>query len=117
MSQEQPLREWGEADFDREVLASGSRAVVMFGDPRWSSPCHMTRRALLRLVPQMPGLLFGVVNMADSPRLCQRFRAYAMPTVIVFEKGVEVRRVVGWRREEEWPGLLAAEDPPTPANG
>lgn len=117
MDQERPFKEWGEADFGREVLGFGGRAVVMFGDSRWSSPCRMTRLALSRLAAESPGVLFGEVNMTDSPDLCRRFRAEAMPTVVVFENGVEVRRVIGWRRDEEWPGLLADDGPPAGAGG
>lgn len=89
----------------------------MFGDPRWSGPCHFTRLALERLAPQMPGVLFGVVNVSDSPVLCDRFRADAMPTVIVFERGAEVRRVIGWRRDEEWRSLLVGDGPHGDAGG
>lgn len=107
MDQESLLKEWSEADFDREVLSFAGRAVVMFGDPRWSSPCHHTRCVLERLASQVPGVLVGIVNISDSTELYLRFRTDAMPTVIVFENGIEVRRVSGWRQDEEWRDLLS----------
>ena len=102
-------REWGEDHFVIEVLNFPGRAVVMFGDPRWSGPCRQTHQLLRRLAPGFPAVRVGLVNMSDSPLLCARFDARAMPTVVVFEAGQEARRVVGCHQEEEWRVLLGGE--------
>jgi thioredoxin 1 len=110
MSVGNSLQEWGEERFTRKVLNFPGRAVVMFGDPRWSSPCHQTRRHLARLAPQYPEVLIGVVNVSDHWDLAYRYGAMALPTVVVFEAGREVHRVIGVRAEAVWRELLSGEE-------
>jgi hypothetical protein len=102
------FREWNEETFGRELLNFPGRAVVLFGEPSWSSPCHLTRRALSRLASEFPDALVGLVT-ASAPGLWQRLRVTVTPTVIVFEAGREVRRVVGLHPDEFWREVLGGQ--------
>jgi thioredoxin-like negative regulator of GroEL len=88
--------EWvsGGESFARELAASVGRVVVLFGDPQHHALSQLTLWGLERAALGSPGTRVAVVG-GDSSRLWARFGVSASPTVVVFEGGRVVRRLVG----------------------
>jgi hypothetical protein len=80
--------------FERQLLSSPGRVVVLFGDPQYHALSQLTLWALERAALGSPGTRVAVVG-GDSSRLWARFGVSASPTVLVFEGGRVVRRLFG----------------------
>lgn len=82
-------------NFEDEVLASDKTVLVDFW-ATWCGPCRALAPHLSRLSEESAGRYQVVkVNVEDSPDLAARYQVRALPTLVVFENGLETRRKVG----------------------
>lgn len=82
-------------DFEQQVIQSDLPVVVDFGAP-WCPPCRAVAPILTDLATEFAGRLTIVsVNTDESPELAQQFQIAGLPTMVIFQEGVEVKRVRG----------------------
>jgi thioredoxin-like negative regulator of GroEL len=91
------------SEFERRVLGSPGRIVVLFGSPRVNPACYSTYLALERAALLTPGALVGVVK---SRVLALQYDVLHLPTTLVFVAGQEVRRLVGPQLDAVLLGIL-----------
>jgi thioredoxin 1 len=48
----------------------------------------------------------GKLNVDENPKIVERYRILSIPTVIIFKKGKELKRQVGFEGKEEYLKLL-----------
>ena len=78
--------------FDRQVVSSSVPVLVNFQTP-WSSRMEPL---LGQLAEAFAGRLRVVrVNISADPELAARFKIRAVPTMLIFKKGVPVEFIVG----------------------
>jgi thioredoxin len=95
-----------EDTFGPEVLQSEVPVVVDFWAP-WCGPCRMMSPVFDRVAGHLAGLVkFARLNTDESPKLSGQFRILAIPSLLVFVKGREVRRNVGLIKDQELEALL-----------
>lgn len=71
------------------------RLIVDFWAP-WCTPCRILEPVLHELAEVYAGkITFGRLNVDENPRTAARFNVMSIPTLIMFENGVEVNRLVG----------------------
>jgi thioredoxin 1 len=89
------LRQITAAEFEHEVLRSPVPvAVDFFGEG--CGPCRVLS-AMLEPLAQAIGEKARIVtvNVVDEEALADKYEVAAIPTIIVFQDGREVRRMVG----------------------
>ncbi|HEX8353616.1 MAG TPA: thioredoxin [Pyrinomonadaceae bacterium] len=81
--------------FEREVLGSDVPVVLDFW-AEWCPPCRALAPTFEALAKQYAGRArFVKLNVDDNPAVSQRFGIKGIPTLVFFDGGREVERVVG----------------------
>ncbi len=86
-----------EKEFD-EVIQKDKVVVDFYAE--WCGPCKMLSLILEKVSNQM-GLDTYKVNVDEFVDIARRYGIMSIPTVIVFSKGEEVKKNVGFMDEEE----------------
>ena len=93
-------------NFERLVIDEKRTAIIDFWAPR-CAPCRMRGPVVEAVAEEVPeGVLVGKVDADQEPELSIRYNVMAIPTLIAFRDGQEVRRTVGLTSKEEILGLL-----------
>lgn len=82
--------------FNEEVLKAEKPVLVdFFAD--WCGPCRMVAPVIEELAAQYDGkVMVGKLDVDANPRVAGDYKVMSIPTVILFEKGKEVARQVGF---------------------
>ena len=95
------VRQVNESDFDQVVLKSKRPVLVDFW-AEWCGPCR-TLASIVETIAEQYGDAARVVklNVDDSPAVAQRYGIHGIPTLILFQDGVEKERIVGVASQEK----------------
>jgi thioredoxin len=91
----------GEADFERQVLQSPVPVLLDAWAP-WCAPCRMIAPTLDQIASEMAGRVrVAKLNVDESPGVADRLGISGIPTLLLFQNGQEVDRLVGVRPKGE----------------
>src|SRR5688572_31911215 len=92
-----------EANFQSDVLSSSTPVAVDFWAV-WCPPCRITGPILDELSAEIDEskLKIGKVNVDDNQHLSTEYRVLSIPTVIIFQNGKELERMVGAMPKEDF---------------
>ncbi len=89
------VSELTDSTFSEEINSSSEPVVVDFW-AEWCGPCKMVAPILHEIAEEQAGKLkVGKLNVDENPAIAQQFNVMSIPTMIVFQDGAEVKRIVG----------------------
>ena len=85
------------ATFDEAIHAADTPLVVDFW-AEWCPPCLALHPILDDLAQDLDGTIqFAKVDIEAHPELATRYQVMTFPTLLVFDHGEPVRRIIGLR--------------------
>ena len=84
-----------DATFDEEVQGSSEPIIVDFW-AEWCGPCKMIAPILEEIAAEQQGkVTVAKLNVDEHPDLARRYDVMSIPTLLVFQNGEQVKRIVG----------------------
>ncbi|TMR89646.1 thioredoxin [Nonomuraea basaltis] len=80
-------------NFEEQVLKSEKPVLVDFW-AEWCGPCRMVAPVLEQIEAEH-GLTIGKLNTDENPAIMAKYGVMGIPTLLLFENGEPVKRVVG----------------------
>src|SRR6185503_2609912 len=94
------VREVNDNDFENEVLQSKKPVLVDFWAP-WCGPCRMLAPTLEGIAEQYSeGAAVVKLNVDDNPSTAEAYQIRSIPSLILFNEGKEVERMIGAASKE-----------------
>ena len=91
--------EGNQTNFEEEVLKSDQKVLVDF-NAEWSGPCKMLKPIVEEIAEARDDIKVVSVNIDDEDVLAETYGVFSIPCLVVFEKGKEVKRNVGFMPKE-----------------
>ncbi|WP_422446543.1 thioredoxin [Thermoanaerobacterium sp. DL9XJH110] len=88
-------------NFDREVIQAEGKVLVDMWAP-WCGPCRMMGPVIDEIAEEYEGTLkVGKLNVDENPDTAARYGVMSIPTLLVFENGQLVNKMIGFRPKRE----------------
>ncbi len=96
------------ATFDETIRGSSVPVLVDFW-AEWCGPCKMIDPVIKEIAAEQAGkLTVAKLNVDDHGDIALRYNVMSIPTMIVFQNGAEVKRLVGAKGKSALLADLAA---------
>lgn len=93
-------------DFEEKVLQSKIPVLVDFWAP-WCLPCKTAGPILEEVSEEYKDkLTVAKINVDESPQSASKYAVMSIPSVILFNKGSEVERQVGFSGKQAYEELI-----------
>ena len=85
-----------DSSFEREVLQAGGHPVLVDCWAPWCGPCRMIAPVLDQLAAESNGQYqITKLNVDENPRTAAQFKIASIPTLLIFNDGKLVDRLIG----------------------
>ena len=91
------LKKLTNVNFREEIQ---NKTLIKF-ESTWCGPCKMLSPILDRIAKDNSSINFGKVDIDESSDLASEYKIMSVPTLVLFENGKEVNRLVGMCQEQK----------------
>lgn len=91
--------------FDNELVNAEKPVLIDFW-ATWCGPCRMMAPVIEKFAEAHDDVIVGKVNVDDEEDLAARFDVMSIPTIILFDKGKAVKKIIGVQPMEALEALL-----------
>lgn len=81
-------------NFEKEVINSEKPVILDFW-AEWCGPCKILGPTFEKLSGEYENMTFGKLNVDENQEVSAKYFVQGIPSMIVFNKGIEVGRIVG----------------------
>ena len=92
-------------NFEKEVLKSDKKVLVDF-NATWCGPCRMLAPIIEEIKEERKDIKVLSIDVDDEEDLAREYGIMSIPCLIVFEKGKEINRAVGFMPKESIEEML-----------
>lgn len=92
------VKEVNSENFNQEI-SKGKVLVDLWAS--WCFPCRQLTPIFEELSKEIKDVKFLKLNVDDNPDVAESYGVMGIPTLILFNNGKEVKRIVGVRPKEE----------------
>lgn len=97
-----------DAAFSLQVMHKTGIVMVYFWAP-WCEPCKMIRSEIQNAAQRFEGKVSIVnVNVDTAKSIAETYEIMAVPTLLFFEDGQPIKRIIGYASQGEIESFLAA---------
>lgn len=93
------------SNFQDEILNRKGLALVDFYAD-WCGPCKMVAPVIHEIAEERKDIAVGKINVDESYELAAKYNVVSIPTIILFNNGAEINRIVGYRPKSDILGIL-----------
>jgi len=94
-------------DFDQQLKDAGDKPVFVDFYADWCGPCKLAAPIIDKLAVEYEGkAIIAKVDTDKNNDISAKYGIQSIPTVIVFKKGVEVNRKIGFPGEPVYRQML-----------
>ena len=106
MAKGESLVQFTDANFEQEVLKSEKPVLVDFWAP-WCGPCRAVGPVVEDLAEAYKGRVkVGKINIDDNPKTATAYGVMSIPTIILFNKGDIMDKLIGLSPKDRLEGLI-----------
>jgi thioredoxin 1 len=106
MAKDESMIQFTDANFEQEVLKSEKPVLVDFWAP-WCGPCRAVGPVVEDLAEAYKGRVkVGKINIDDNPKTATTYGVMSIPTLILFNKGDIMDKLIGLSPKERLEGLI-----------
>lgn len=84
--------------------------TVYYFTADWCQPCKKTRPIVEELNREQTTAGFQIIDVDDNPELVKTFGIQSVPTFILFDDGIEKKRLIGSQTREQLEELIKYEE-------
>lgn len=83
-----------DATFDNFIRKSHKPVLVDFWAD-WCAPCRLVAPAVEAFAKSQMSITVAKIDVDRNPLIASKFQVYSIPTLLLFDNGVEVKRITG----------------------
>ena len=84
-----------------QELINGEKPVLVDFFATWCGPCKMLSPILEQLAEEVEQVSIAKCDIDECMEIAQEFGIMSVPTLILFDKGQEVERAIGFRQKTQ----------------
>ena len=82
-----------------EIVSSEEKVLIKFGAD-WCGPCKIMDKVLGGMITEGVSNIYKI-SVDEFPEIARKYAIRNLPTILIFQKGVVVEKLLGIRNQDE----------------